>query len=105
VAPLGFERAVKQCLAKDPDERWQSAGDLRSELRWIAESSSQTEVPVTVAARPVRRPLIGWTLAAVFAGLLSLRGVFVTDDLRSYAYTAYHQVSSLFVSEARPTRP
>jgi hypothetical protein len=33
------------------------------------------------------------------AGLLSLRGVFVTDDLRSYAYTTYHQVSSLFVSE------
>jgi hypothetical protein len=39
------------------------------------------------------------------AGLLSLRGVFVTDDLRAYAYTAYHQVSSLFVSEARPARP
>ena len=39
------------------------------------------------------------------AGLLSLRGVFITDDLRSYAYTAYYQVSSLFVSEARPTRP
>ncbi len=33
-------------------------------------------------------------------GLLSLRGVFVTDDLRSYAYTTYYQVSSLFVSEA-----
>jgi hypothetical protein len=33
------------------------------------------------------------------AGPLSLRGVFVTDDLRSYAYTTYHQVSSLFVSE------
>jgi hypothetical protein len=33
------------------------------------------------------------------AGLLSLRGVFVTDDLRSYAYTTYYQVSSLFVSE------
>jgi Tol biopolymer transport system component len=66
-APLGFERAVKQCLAKDPDERWQSAGDLRSELRWIAESSSQTEVPITVAARKVGRPLIAWMLAAVFA--------------------------------------
>jgi hypothetical protein len=25
--------------------------------------------------------------------------MFVTDDLRSYAYTAYYQVSSLFVSE------
>jgi hypothetical protein len=33
------------------------------------------------------------------AGLLSLRGVFVTDDLRSYAYTTYYQVASLFVSE------
>src|SRR5208337_2372454 len=34
-------------------------------------------------------------------GLLSMRGVFVTDDLRSYGYTAYYQVSSLFVSEGR----
>jgi Tol biopolymer transport system component len=32
-------------------------------------------------------------------GLLSMREIFVTDDLRSYAYTAYYQVSSLFVSE------
>jgi Tol biopolymer transport system component len=34
-------------------------------------------------------------------GLLSMREIFVTDDLRSYAYTAYYQVSSLFVSEGR----
>ncbi|MGB2602604.1 MAG: protein kinase [Candidatus Sulfotelmatobacter sp.] len=33
-------------------------------------------------------------------GLLSIRGVFVTDDLRSYAYTAYYQVSYLFISES-----
>jgi len=33
-------------------------------------------------------------------GLLSLREIFVTDDLRSYAYTAYYQVSSLFVSDS-----
>ena len=34
-------------------------------------------------------------------GLLSVRELFLSDDLRSYAYTAYYQVSSLFVSEAR----
>ena len=34
-------------------------------------------------------------------GLLSMREVFVTDDLRSYAYTAYYQVSSLFVSQGK----
>jgi hypothetical protein len=30
-----------------------------------------------------------------------MRELFVTDDLRSYAYTGYYQVSSLFVSEDR----
>ena len=35
-------------------------------------------------------------------GLLSMREIFVTDDLRSYAYTAYYQVSSLFVSDSTP---
>jgi hypothetical protein len=35
------------------------------------------------------------------SGLLSMRGIFVTDDLESYAYTTYYQVSSLFVSEGR----
>jgi catechol 2,3-dioxygenase-like lactoylglutathione lyase family enzyme len=33
-------------------------------------------------------------------GVLSLRETYVTDDPRSYAYTAYYQVSSLFVSES-----
>jgi hypothetical protein len=35
------------------------------------------------------------------AGLLSMREIFATDDLRSYAYTAYYQVSTLFVSEGK----
>ena len=34
-------------------------------------------------------------------GLLSMREMIVTDDLRSYAYTAYYQVSSLFASEGK----
>jgi hypothetical protein len=34
-------------------------------------------------------------------GLLSLREIFVTDDLLSYAYTAYYQGSSLFVSDGK----
>lgn len=34
-------------------------------------------------------------------GLLSIRELFVTDDLGSLAYTAYYQVSSLFVSEPK----
>jgi hypothetical protein len=32
------------------------------------------------------------------------RELFVTPDLRSYAYTAYYQVLSLFVSEGPPAK-
>src|SRR5580692_9280913 len=42
MTPPALEHAVKKCLEKLPDERWQSASDLASELRWIGESSVQS---------------------------------------------------------------
>jgi Tol biopolymer transport system component len=42
LTPPGLERVVGRCLAKDPDERWQSARDLGAELRWIAETKTAT---------------------------------------------------------------
>ena len=47
LAPPVLDHVVKKCLAKDPDERWQSAYDVASELKWIADASSQS-----VTARP-----------------------------------------------------
>ncbi len=49
-----------------------------------------------------RRTLFKEFAPADRTGLLSVREIFVTDDLRSYAYTAYYQLSSLFESEAKP---
>jgi len=40
LAPPVLERIVKKCLAKDPDDRWQCARDLASELSWIAEGAT-----------------------------------------------------------------
>lgn len=34
LAPVSFERIVRACLVKDPDQRWQSAHDLAIALRW-----------------------------------------------------------------------
>ena len=31
-----LERVVATCLAKDPDDRWQSARDLMRELQWVS---------------------------------------------------------------------
>ena len=46
-----------------------------------------------------RRTLFKEFAPADRTGLLSMREIFVTEDLWAYAYTAYYQVSSLFVSE------
>ncbi len=42
-APAALNRAIRRCLAKDPEERWQSASDLASELKWLEGDGSKTE--------------------------------------------------------------
>ena len=39
-SPPALDAVVKRCLAKDPDERWQSAGDLAAALRFLRGSGS-----------------------------------------------------------------
>src|SRR6202051_2823527 len=45
MTPSALDRVVKRCLAKDPDDRWQSTNDLTNELEWIAEGGSQAGLP------------------------------------------------------------
>ena len=42
LVPDSLERVILRCLAKDPEDRWQTARDLAAELRWIAGSGSGT---------------------------------------------------------------
>ncbi len=65
LTPPTLERAVKTCLAKDPDERWQNAHDLMAELKWAADVGSQAGVPAAVVARRKQRERIAWTIAAL----------------------------------------
>jgi serine/threonine protein kinase len=50
LVPPALERIVTTCLAKDPDDRWQSAGDLKRELVWISSAGSLAGVPAPVIA-------------------------------------------------------
>src|ERR1700686_1316662 len=50
MTPPALDHVVKKCLAKEPEDRWQTARDLCGELKWIAEGGSQvTSVPTAAA--------------------------------------------------------
>jgi hypothetical protein len=89
MAPPALDRLVRRCLAKDPDDRWQSARDVVHELQWIGEAGSHAGAPVpsgstagataitaTLARQP--RALLAWAILATAA----LAAALVTTALR-----------------------
>jgi eukaryotic-like serine/threonine-protein kinase len=65
LAPPPLTRIVSSCLAKDPDERWQSAHDLMRELEWVREGISATTAVEPVARKKKLRRSLPWLLAAL----------------------------------------
>ena len=73
MTPPAFERLVKSCLAKDPDERWQTAHDVKLQLRQILEGGSQI-TSSAVAIQPLRKRAskLAWIVAAALAIVAAL---------------------------------
>jgi len=64
LSPRALDRIISTCLAKDPEDRWQSAADLRSELKWIAEEGTdEGTARVASSTRWLKRAV--WALGAV----------------------------------------
>ncbi|MGI8783069.1 MAG: protein kinase domain-containing protein [Acidobacteriota bacterium] len=98
MAPLALDRLVHKCLAKDPDERWQSASDLASELRWIAQGGSDP----ALALHPVKafrpRLKLAWYIAAALFLLNLLLGYFV------FRFATFEPDSAMQVLSVVPPR-
>jgi eukaryotic-like serine/threonine-protein kinase len=67
MVPPALDRVIRVCLAKDPEERWQTAHDVMLQLRWIAEGGSKAGVAGAVTRRRVAREWVAWTVAALTA--------------------------------------
>lgn len=72
--PVELDRVIARCLAKDPDDRWQSAGDLASRLDEIRQAvlTGATIAPTAYGGTMQRRRLLA--VGAVAAGLAGLVG-------------------------------
>jgi eukaryotic-like serine/threonine-protein kinase len=64
LSPPALEQLVNACLAKDPEERIQTAHDVKLQLQWIVEGGSQAGVAAPVAARRRSRERLAWIVAA-----------------------------------------
>ena len=88
--PSSLERVIRKCLAKDPDARWQSAGDLLEELKWIADGTLGDAAPAPAAVPKRQRAVAVWAtvstillMAAVIAlAVLLVRPMGEADPIR-----------------------
>ncbi len=67
LTPPALDHAIRRCLTKEPEGRWQNAADLAGELQWIAEAGSQAGVPAPVISRRKVRERLTQIAAATLA--------------------------------------
>jgi hypothetical protein len=82
LTPPALEHLVKTCLAKNPDERWQTAGDVKRQLEWIAASARSTATATTAGPRALYERRLPGTVAAV----ASLVALIVVGALARYVW-------------------
>jgi eukaryotic-like serine/threonine-protein kinase len=67
-APLALDAIVKTCLVKDPDERWQSAHDVKVQLRWLGSEGAKAGTSED-AEQNVRSARMAWALTVIASAL------------------------------------
>ena len=67
LTPPALDRTIRVCLAKDPEDRWQTARDLLLELKWIAGGGSQTGLRSEGTPRSRSYNRLSWTLVAALS--------------------------------------
>jgi hypothetical protein len=75
LTPSSLERTIRKCLEKLPDDRWQSASDLASQLKWIAEGGAPSGASVAVVKKGAKMQLMNVTLAVVAAAAVVTAGL------------------------------
>jgi eukaryotic-like serine/threonine-protein kinase len=94
--PPALGRVIGTCLAKNPDDRFQTAHDVALQLRWILEGGSQVGVAVPVAtAAPRRRTAwLPWAVAGLAATAAAVLAVVMLTRTAAPARTVRFEIST-----------
>jgi eukaryotic-like serine/threonine-protein kinase len=80
MTPRAIDRIVRICLTKDPDERWQTAHDVKLQLQAIAEEGPQPAAAGPRGSRREKGKWLGkalWTVASVLVLALAVSLAFL----------------------------
>jgi Tol biopolymer transport system component len=93
LTPPALDHAIRRCLAKNPEERWQTARDVSLELKWIGESGSQAGTPA-IPARSSRviRELVAWAAVGVLLCALAALGILYAKRTKPVAWVVRSRI-------------
>jgi eukaryotic-like serine/threonine-protein kinase len=95
LTPPAFEHVVSTCLAKNPEDRFQTAHDVRLQLKWTAEGASRL---MAQGMAPPAPKILSWTIATLAIIALVVGGAFFVTkhDKPEVRYTVVtHREGSL----------
>ncbi|MGA2857940.1 MAG: protein kinase [Candidatus Sulfotelmatobacter sp.] len=99
LAPPLLDHIVRRSLAKNPEERWQSAQDLKLELEWIRQAGSQTGTPVLTAKKSKLKGVLVLSSALLLAAILLALGYFFFPSKAAPAIWANLDLSGELMDE------
>jgi serine/threonine protein kinase len=102
LTPPAFEYLVTACLAKNPDDRFQTAQDVALQLRWIARSGPQA--PRSSERKHSQRELWAWLAAGILAVALVALGLWSRGN-RSPQQATYFSATLPFAARGLAVSP
>src|SRR5262245_24549943 len=109
LTPPALQRVVETCMAKEPQNRWQTTHDLMLQLQWIAEGGSQVGLAAPLAQRRKNRERIERALLAVAVlAVITLAIPYVRrtpQDIRPIYFSVLPSGNTAFGPSGAPLAP
>jgi eukaryotic-like serine/threonine-protein kinase len=102
LTPPALEHVVTGCLAKNPDERFQTAHDIVLQLKWISQSGTTALKPAE--KKENNRERWAWLIAAALA-LLLVASLILSRGSKTPEQTTYFSATLPFAARAVAVSP